>query len=56
MSIEVSDETNSLSMIDYLKDISNHLRLLNARIEDGFNTDINLNDINTLDKEQENGD
>ena len=48
MSLIIDDESNELTAIDYLKDISNQIRLLNARIEDGFNTEINLEDIQTL--------
>jgi len=32
----------------FLQDISNQLRLMNARIEDAFNTDIDLDDVQTL--------
>jgi hypothetical protein len=39
----------------YLKDISQQLRLMNARIEDAFNTDIKLEDIQTL-EDSDNGD
>lgn len=44
-----------LAMIELQVDISNQLRLLNARIEFGYRTDINLEDIQTI-EDQENVD
>ena len=55
MSIKGDSLTHEQIVEEYLKDISNQMRLMNARIEDGFNTDINLEDIKTL-EDGEDGD
>lgn len=51
MSIKGEPLSHEQIVEEYLKDISNQLRLLNDRLEDAFNTDIDLDDVQTLEED-----
>lgn len=53
MSLILDDLSHEQQVEEYLKDISTHMRFLVAIIKDAYNSDIEIEDIPTLEESQD---